>query len=167
MQLSIAYGIFRSAATFASTGTATLSDVVAFNIIEVLYRNSVSGELTDVTEMWISNNCKTTAYETSNGKVLNDSSLRTSKCFFATEPQHSNLLNRSTSACINAVSTVQYVIYHESTAESKITNATAKLIVTDLEFSMGGMYFSQSFGIEYESSYAAGISQENGNIVKR
>lgn len=153
----------------ASTGTATLSDVVGFDVVEVLYKNSISGELIDITQLWISNECGTTAY-TTNGKSLNDSSLRTSNCFFASEPTHSNVLNRSTSACINAVSKVQYTIYHRNSAESEITNATVKLIITDLEinqYTTSEIYFTQSFGINYESSYSQGISQENGNIVKR
>lgn len=161
--------LIRSAATLASTGTATLSDVVGFDIVEVLYQNTVSGELTDITQLWISNECGTTAYS-ANGKSLNDSSLRTSNCFFATEPTYSRILNRSTSACINAVSQVQYTIYHQNTAESEITNATVKLIITDLDidqYSTSDIYVTQSFGIQFESSYSQGISQENGNIVKR
>ena len=163
---------FRSAKTVASTGTATLNDVLGFTTVKVLYREYDSGNIRDVTESWLQHGCETMFYDSSTfGTSLNITNLSNQSCFFASKFARKNILNTTSTICVNTVETVEYTLYHSAEAFGTINNATVSFIITDMAYNTKRnpqeILLSQSFGISFQSQNKNGLSNTNGNLVKR
>ena len=107
--------------------------------------------LFDVTNSWESNKCSTGYQGNSNTKSYPDA------CKFKSS---------SNSTCFNGVKSVVYKITHSQDGKSSITNVTAAIVVSNVQFSTS--VISQSFTVEFISrSGLASDTTDNGNIVHR
>lgn len=121
--------------------------------IDTIYFLSNTSELIDVTSIWETEEC-TTQYQ-------EDGSDNTypADCKFGS--------SSSDAVCRNAVASIAYTISHHNDGASTIGNVSASIVVTDVLYHEDAM-LSQSFAVEFvNSGVAAGVSKDNGNIVKR
>lgn len=119
------------------------SNRIVVSVAEVLYIDPVDGAITDVTDAWVLNSCFTAMGQAN------------SNCHFSDTGSASD-------TCYNAVVAVHYLILHAKDEYSSITQASARLIVTDMDFSgYGGGYSSQSFSISF---FDEPITYDNAKI---
>ena len=71
--------------------------------------------------------------------------------------------------CQNVVSSAEYVVTHDATAAGTITSVVANVVITDLprDASAPSETFTQTFGVNFVSSFGGSTSQGSANEVAR
>ncbi len=162
----------RSAEIQASSGVSSSADVVAVQLRHVAYYDSVLDVTTDITDVFISNNCATTFYEdvsTSSGfdRFHNP-------CLFTSNETWSSIASNVANAsapimfCASVVRDIMYSVNHSVSAQANIQAVYADVVLTDVATSMSEKStLTQSFGVEFSSASDTQKSTSNGNLVTR
>ena len=107
------------------------SNRVNISIGQVIFLDPDTGSTLDVTSEWESNSC-------SSGMDLSDAS-----CQFSSSSSDGQI-------CNNALVQLSYLILHSKDTQGTITEASARLIISDIAFSdYAGSSQTQLFGIDF------------------
>ena len=146
-----------------------MKDVLPVTLKSISHYNSVTGVSSDITELWLTNNCSTKAINS-----LSDLDMERDFCYFSNATYNASSM-QDLFVCTNMIHSVAYHVNHSTSSTSNILAIEAEVVVTDLDIvippSPTTPFFSnaltQSFGIQYTSTDPADASTTNGNIVKR
>lgn len=170
--------IFRFAYMRANTGYAGSSSVIRVALSSIKYSEYSTGVVKDITNIYSTAQCSTTAYQTVTSYLKSKNTCLFSKIISPISQRNNTVI------CQGFVKSVDYTVTHLTTLYGIITSVSADVIITDVPINIGtskvltgnlagsssqspAVSVMQSFSVSFTSGDTSKADNVNGNVVKR